>query len=312
MTLTDPRAWADLSFRAMGTRARVLVLGGPADLAARLRDRVGELEARWSRFRPDSELSRMNAAAGRPVVVSAGTFALIELAVDAWWRTGGRFDPTVHDAMVRLGYDRDFDEVRSDARPDTAPAARAAPAPGCATIRLDALVRAVHLPRGVHLDLGGIGKGYAADVLCREALAEGARGVCIDLGGDVRIAGEGPDSGAWRVEVEPLGAREPIGGLRLADGGVATSTRLKRRWETARGAAHHLVDPTTGIPAEGGLVSVTVIAGETWWAEVLAKAAFVAGPVAGAAIVQRAGATGLLIRADGGVERLPGLDAFEQ
>jgi thiamine biosynthesis lipoprotein len=273
-----------------------------------LRERVLALEARWTRFRADSELSRLNAAAGAPVVVSADTYALIELAVDAWRRTGGRFDPTVHDAMVRIGYDRDFDAVREGSQ-----RARSAhrPAPGCAAIGFDRLVRAVQLPRGVHLDLGGIGKGYTADLVVREARAAGADGVCVDLGGDVRVSGTGPDRGAWRVDVEGLGAAAPIAPLRLAEGGVATSTRAKRAWTDASGPVHHLVDPATGAPAAGGLVAVTVLSGETWWAEVLAKAAFVAGAEHGPPLVVGHGATGLVIRDGGEVQRLAGLDRYQ-
>ncbi|MBM3674988.1 MAG: FAD:protein FMN transferase [Actinobacteria bacterium] len=299
--------WVDLGFPAMGTRARLLVLGGPASLAEALRERVLGLEARWTRFRADSELCRLNAAAGAPVVVSSDTYALIELAVDAWQRTGGRFDPTVHDAMMRIGYDRDFDAVRDRTHQERV-AYR--PAPGCAAIRLDRLVRAVQLPRGVQLDLGGIGKGYTADLVVHEARAAGADGVCVDLGGDVRVAGIGPDGGAWRVDVEGLGASVPIAPLRLAEGGIATSTRSKRTWSDASGPVHHLVDPATGAPVSGGLVAVTVLSGETWWAEVLAKAAFVAGAEHGPSLVIGHGATGLVIRDSGDVQRLAGLDRF--
>src|SRR5262249_21423701 len=107
MALAEP-CWADRAFRVMGTRARILVVGGPDDLAARGEALTRQLEARWTRFDGSSELMQLNAAGGRPVRVSEPTFALVARAVDAWARTGGLFDPTGLDALDAAGYDRDF------------------------------------------------------------------------------------------------------------------------------------------------------------------------------------------------------------
>jgi thiamine biosynthesis lipoprotein len=292
----------------MGTGVEVIVVGGPDGAALDAQHRLDALEARWSRFLPDSELSRLNATAGTPVVVSQRTFDLIARAVDAWRRTDGRFDPTVLDAVEAAGYDRSFEAV---ARDDAAPAAPAAPAPGCGGIELDRLVRVVRLPRGVRLDLGGIGKGYAADLVALELRDRGCAGVCVNLGGDLRALGEPPDDApAWLVAVEDPSGGDGLGELALLEGGVATSTRLQRAWRRGGRDLHHLVDPATGVPASSGLMSVTVLAAETWWAEVLAKAAFVAGPSDGARLVRDAGATGLLVRDDGRVDELAGLASF--
>src|SRR5689334_15520064 len=95
----------------MGTMAHVVVTGGSADLLDLAEARIEELESRWSRFRPDSELCRLNTAAGAPTVVSRDTALLIEHCIEAWTRTAGLFDPTVHDAMVANGYDRTFDAI---------------------------------------------------------------------------------------------------------------------------------------------------------------------------------------------------------
>ena len=106
---------AELEFRVMGTDAHVIVVGSDARHARRAalvaRDRLHELEARWSRFLPDSEVSRLNAASGVPVVVSSDTLGLVERAVEGWRRTHGSFDPTVLDALVAQGYDRDFGAI---------------------------------------------------------------------------------------------------------------------------------------------------------------------------------------------------------
>jgi FAD:protein FMN transferase len=298
-------AWSDTRRRAMGTAARVLVLGGPAELPTRAWARIEALEARWSRFRPASELCRLNAAGGAPVVVSHETYYVVARAIGSWRATHGWFDPTVLDALEQAGYDRDFAALTDDREPDER---CAEPAPGCAGIEMLPLLSAVQLPAGVRIDLGGIGKGHAADLLVDELLAAGAEGACVDLGGDVRVGGTGPDEGTWRIDLDP--ALAPGRSFRLAEGAVATSTSTRRAW-TRRGLAqHHLIDPRRGAPATSGLRSVTVVAAEAATAEVLAKAAFVAGPEAGRALLAEHGVTGLLVDDGGRVELLPGLEAF--
>jgi thiamine biosynthesis lipoprotein len=290
---------------AMGTTVSVSgdvdgeVVDGVADL-------VRQLEARWSRFRPDSELSWLNAHAGEgPQRVSPGTAALVEGAVTAWLLTDGRFDPTVLPALVAAGYDRDFAAV-----PASGPAAPAVAVPGCAWIRVDPAAGLVDLPAGTALDLGGIAKGHTADVAAEALLRAGATWAVVDVGGDIRLAGAAP-GGAWEVHVEdPFDPARLLAVLRLAGGGVATSSRVRRRWQRGGVEQHHLLDPSSGRPADGGLAAVTVVSGSAAWAEVLAKAAFVAGSDGAADVVGAAGATGLLVLDDGEVVELPGLDAF--
>jgi thiamine biosynthesis lipoprotein len=304
----------------MGTQARILVVGGPGDLAPRGEALARQLEARWTRFDAASELMQLNAAAGRPVRVSEPTFALVARAVDAWERTGGRFDPTGLDALAAAGYDRDFarlptrlagpaDESPDDS-PDDGSVTDDAPAPdplrGCRGIRLDPLVAAVTLPAGVHLDLGGIGKGYAADRVVAALMEAGALAVCVDLGGDVRVAGTGPYAGAWSVGFRDEETTRRFGTVRLAAGAVATSTTRRRRWRRAGEVRHHLIDPATGRPSRSGVASVTVVAADAWWAEVLAKAALVAGPTAGLALLEAEGVDGVLVTDDGGMRPTTG------
>ena len=299
----------------MGTDVEVLAVGADdaamAQLGALAADALEAREAKWSRFRPTSELCRLNDAAGAPVMVSPDTFALIERAVDAWRDTDGRYDPTVLAALEAAGYDRDFDAL---ARTGATVSGAHPPVPGCAAVELDHLVSAVRLPPGVALDLGGIGKGAAADGVSDELLGaavRGVRGVLVNLGGDLRARGEAPAPHGWVVEVDDPLATGRTGLLAIAGGAIATSTKLRRAWHGGGGRVlHHLIDPRTGEPAESGLASVTVVAGEAWRAEVLAKAAFVAGAGAGAALIGRAGATGLLVTDDGDVVELPGLAGF--
>jgi thiamine biosynthesis lipoprotein len=306
MSLTAPD-WDDRSFPVMGTTARLLVKGRPRG-AADAEARLAGLEARWSRFRPDSDVARLNAAPGRPVRVAPETYTLVARAVDAWRRTDGRFDPTGGAAMVALGYDRDFRLVADTGTGAAGAGTRALP--GCAGIELDRVVGAVTLPAGVTLDLGGIGKGAAADLVVDELLRAGAEAVCVDLGGDVRVAGPGPVGGVWEIafDGEPLTHR--FGRLRLAGGAVATSTIGKRRWRNGDDEVHHLLDPRTGRPADSGAHTVTVVTGEAWWAEVLAKAALVDGVNAGCDRLQAAGVDGVLVPVDGEAVATDGFRAW--
>ena len=297
-------AVAERRFRAMGSDCHVVVVAGAAaaarEAAGEAERLVGDLDARWSRFRDDSEVSRLNAA--RRAVVSPETFDVVARAVAAWSATGGRFDPTVEPAMAALGYDRSYELVGSD----VVPSRPAAPAPGCAAIRLDAARSSVRLPRGTRLDLGGIGKGRAADVVAERLDADG---VCVNVGGDLRVRGVAPDGGEWLVAVE-----SPDGGtdahLALTDGAVATSSPGAKTWRAGGRPAHHVVDPRTGLSATTDVASATVVAGEAWWAEVLATMALLAGSRRALADISRLGGAALLHLADGTVRTGVGLAPF--
>ncbi|MGZ6525985.1 MAG: FAD:protein FMN transferase [Actinomycetota bacterium] len=287
---------AESRFRAMGSDVEVIVVGDPA-LLARAEERIGQLEARWSRFRPTSEISQLNERTGIPVVVSEETYALIELAVDATLATRGLFDPTVLHDVIDAGYDRTFEEIGSVAERPPAKDLRT----GCGTIALDPVARCVSLPPGVGFDPGGIGKGYAADLVYEELLSFGARGACVNVGGDLRLGGEPPDERGWLVGVDhPFGWSTGLS-VTLDDGALATSARTKRTWFLHGRPTHHLIDPRSGRPAATGLAGVTVVAREAWQAEVWAKAAFIAGRRAAAGLLEGQGLSGFLTADDGTV-----------
>jgi FAD:protein FMN transferase len=290
-----------VEFRAMGVRAVVEIIGGPAGLAHAARRRLDDLETRWSRFRPTSEIARL--APGAPTLVSEDTYVLLEHAVAGWQLTQGRYDPTVLPAVRAAGYDRSFDELQAippSEPPADAGVATGEPAPGCGDIVLDPVVRSVTLPAGVAIDPGGIGKGLASDVVAAEMLASGAEGVLVNLGGDVRVAGDPPDSGSWIVAVEhPIDPSSEIARYALQDGAVATSSRRWRRFVGPDGPAHHIVDPATGRPAVGDVDAATAVAGQGWAAEVFATAAFLAGAQDGPRLLADAGLDGLVVTSDG-------------
>jgi thiamine biosynthesis lipoprotein len=176
------------------------------------------------------------------------------------------------------------------------------PAPGCAGIDVDLDSSTVRLPAGVALDLGGIGKGRAADLVAEQLLADGAVGACVNVGGDVRVTGRPPQGDTWPIALcNELAPETDLCVVSLRDGGVATSTPLRRRWTRGDDEVHHLLDPRTGRPVVTDLASVTVLAGTAAWAEVLAKAAFLSGAGDALTIVGAGGGQAILLRADGTV-----------
>ena len=183
----------------MGTTAHVIVTGGRSGLADRAVERLEELEARWSRFRSDSEISRLNERPGVPVLVSRDTYDLIERALEGWRLTEGRFDPTLLREVRAAGYDRSFELISSPDAPrghashagSVSRRARHVDRPSAEQIRLDPIVGTVWLGPDVQIDPGGIGKGLAADLVVDLLLAEGALGALVNVGGDLRAAGPG-------------------------------------------------------------------------------------------------------------------------
>jgi FAD:protein FMN transferase len=283
----------------MGTRAHVIVHARELDLADVLARaavaRLHALEARWSRFRPDSEVSALNDADGARTTVSSETALLVERSIEAWHRTDGAFDPTVLPALVAAGYDRDFSAVREQPGAPAPPVA----APGCEGIVVDAA--SVTLPPGVRIDPGGIGKGLAADLTVDLVMHAGATAACVNVGGDLRVAGRPNPDERWSVTLEhPLGGPD-LGTIALHDEALVSSWRTRRTWSGDDGPRHHLIDPHTGAPAWTGLAGVTVLAPDAWWAEALATALFLAGPEGAHEIVEHHAVSALLVRDDGAV-----------
>jgi thiamine biosynthesis lipoprotein len=294
---------AERGFRAMGTDVHVIVVDADVRLLDYAEQRIVELEERWSRFLPTSEVSALNRNAGRTLRVSPETIELVQRAHDARRATGGLFDPTVLGDVLRAGYDRSFELL--------------GPAPNETSSSLSTNADAieiegdtVRLPIGTGFDPGGIGKGLAADIVVNELRDAGATGVCVNLGGDVRVAGPAPDGGAWTIDVRHPQRIEPIARLGVSDGAVATSTTLRRQWTVAGEHRHHLIDPQTGRPSTSHRTFATVVSGFAWAADVLAKALVLDTRVEPFTLLQRSGAEALIIDDDGNVSTTFGLAAF--
>jgi thiamine biosynthesis lipoprotein len=278
------------SFRAMGTEI-TLVAPAEADPAvvetatARMQRRFAHEEQRFSRFRADSELSRVNASAGEWTPVSAGFARLTRFALEAAWRTGGRFDPTVLPAMIAAGYDRDFDEVLAGARGALHPAE---PCGRFTELELEA--HRLRMPDDVALDFGGVAKGWTVDLAAEAALWAGLPWVIVNAGGDLRLDGDVPSTGVEVGVEDPQDRATELLRVSISEGALATSSTLVRSWGAG---LHHLIDPRTGAPADGDVVQATVWAETCAEAEVRSKWALLEGPI----FLERAHA--VLVMSDG-------------
>lgn len=281
------------AFPAMGTRIEVSA-DGAAALPA-VRRLFAAREAELSRFRPDSGLSRLNRAAGRPVAVDPVLLRAVERAVAAARATGGAFDPCLGGPMNAIGYDRDFDRLP----PDGAAAGGSVRRAGGAwrAIEIDPRAGTVTLPAGAVLDLGGIAKGMTVDEAVAMLRDRGVRSALVSAGGDLAVHGLPPGATGWTIHVRTPRGPIPVA---LRQGALATSGVERRNWVQGGRRRHHLIDPASGAPARSGLWSATAVAADCERAEAAATAAFVLGAGAGAAVLERLGMDGLLVAPSGG------------
>lgn len=293
-------------FRALGTDAVILTtdpsrLGIAVDAA---QHQIDAIDRACSRFREDSELSRLSASAGRPVRVGPLLFEALGVALRAAQLTGGAVDPTVGRALVLAGYDRDFAAgLREPAR---VPGMTSVP--GWRTIELEPDGMRVTIPEGVLVDLGATAKALAADrAAVAASRAASGGGVLVDLGGDIAVAGPSP-AGGWTVRVadDHRAGPEAAGqSLTIESGGLATSSCTVRRWGRA---SHHIVDPRTGLPAVSPWRTVSVAAGTCVDANIASTAAIVLGDRA-VGWLQASGLPARLVQRDGRVIALTGWPA---
>jgi thiamine biosynthesis lipoprotein len=294
-------------WQALGTSVVVRVSDPDPALLARARAGVQrELDAidlTCSRFRADSELSRLNSLGGRPVRVSALLLEAVELALRAAELTDGDVDPTVGRALELAGYDRDWQLLRpphhrlprapspspssssivgADQRPRRV---RARVCSGWWTVSVNARASSVRLPRGIRLDLGASAKAWAADRAAQSAAADtDGCGVLVSLGGDIATCGESPPEG-WRIRVSDDHRSPPDAPgqtVCISGGGLATSSTAVRRWHHDGRDMHHIIDPRTDEPARSAWRTVSVAAASCAEANIAATAAIVRGAPAAA------------------------------
>lgn len=296
----------------MGTQVRLAVEASDGETAHRAlagaRCFLEDFDARLSRFAADSELARLNRNPAETVAASHLLRTAIAASLAAARRTGGLIEPTVIDALEGLGYA----ESRAAAEPASLREAlrlaptRAPARPNRASrwrqIAIDDRSATVSRPVGVQLDLGGIGKGLAADILAADL--GNFRRYAIDCGGDLNVGGRLATTDPHEIAVaNPLDPGEGFAVLTVASGGVATSGIDQHLWRDAAGGyRHHLIDPGSASSAWTGLAAVTALGGSAVEAEVLAKLALLSGPEVARDVLRERG--GLLIDDGGSVETL--------
>ncbi len=285
------------TFRAMGCQVEAQLetdLDGTPLLTA-LPAQFEGLEAQLSRFRPESDLMRLNARAGHWTPVSDVLYENIAAAKQAARITDGLFNPLVLPAVVASGYDRSFEGIRVPQSGGTGVVGN------WQEIRLRPGSREVLLPVGGALDLGGIAKGWTAWQVTKQLSVYGP--CLINVGGDIAVCDAPGDAPGWRITVaDPHGA-QPLCTLWLRDSSVVTSGTDYRRWQTADGQPqHHIIDPRTGQSAASDVLSVSVVHPYAPTAEAYAKAVLVLGSHSGLDwLDQQWDAAGMVVCHDGTV-----------
>jgi thiamine biosynthesis lipoprotein len=327
---------AGRTFPVFGTFGSVLVTRpGVLDAAYRLlAEQTAAIDAACSRFRADSEISLVNRADGRAVEVSGTFVTALQTALTAAALTDGDVDPTCGGSLVRLGYDRDFAQVRADT---TVLAMPAAPAPGWRLVELDVRQRTVRVPAGTVLDLGATAKALAADRAAARIASTVGCGVVVNLGGDIAAAGP-PPAGGWRIEVTDEPSRDqaedgptaapgradypasPAGSTQrthrrargqvvsIQAGGLATSCTATRVWRRGEARLHHVLVPGTGRPADDCWRTVSVAAATCVDANTASTAAIIRGQRA-VGWLEQLSLPARLIRLDGSVVTTAGWPA---
>jgi FAD:protein FMN transferase len=300
-----------ISFLAMGSQIHAFIDDDGVQAAWALEKVPGWFEA-WeqslSRFRPNSELSQVNAAGGAEVTVSPTFWEVLSISLqEAYW-SGGLVVPDLLPALEDAGYDQSFDTLlaSNNAREDTKIQVRETHAPfwhAWTQISTDPQSMAIRLPAGMRMDFGGIAKGWAAWQAMQALQPYGP--VLVDAGGDIAVSGFRARGLPWQIDVaDPLTPDACLETLAIDSGGVATSGIDYRRWLKDGVWKHHIIDPRTGAPADTDLMTVTVIAPDTVQAETAAKVVLILGSRAGLEWLEnQPGLSALLALQDGQIMR---------
>jgi thiamine biosynthesis lipoprotein len=284
MMIRDPLTAATSGTRRdrqiWSTTATVAVTdAGALSAAGRLLDiELMDVELAASRFNRDSEISLANRSAGAEITLSRTLNAVLTAAFRIASITGGLVDPTVAAAVIDAGYDRDFGALSREHTGLTIAATSHRPAPGTALVRHHPATRRLRMPAGVSLDVGATAKAWAADTAAARIHTALDCGVLVSIGGDIAVAGPSP-AGGWRVAVGENHRTAERGGpvVTIVQGALATSSTAVRRWRTASGVRHHIIDPRTGSNPDPVWRTVSAVAGSAVEANAASTAAIVLG-----------------------------------
>jgi thiamine biosynthesis lipoprotein len=294
----------------MGTDCQIRVTRGKAQAAILAVDTAWRLlvglDLRWSRFRPDSELSWFNSQASAVVddgpiwiQVSNEMAALLSAMIWAHSYSEGWVDAALLPEVIAAGYDKDFELVRAD----TAQRDPEVVVGGARWSKLEHMAvrdTTCEIDAPVTVDSGGVGKGLAADLLAQVLMGQGARGAVVNLGGDIRAIGCDHDGRPWRIVVSDPTEAALLADWSVSDAGVATSSTAIRRWV----GGHHLIDPHTGRPSTTDAATVSVVDSDALGAEVAAKTALLMGVTAGAKWLSERKLSAVMVTAGGQVIRV--------
>jgi thiamine biosynthesis lipoprotein len=296
-------------FRAMGCQMLAILEQDAGDAPAILNQVPDWFEA-WeqslSRFRLDSELSRLNRSVDQHIPVSQTLWEVFQAALVADRHTGGLVTPTVLDAVVMAGYDRPFDELPAN----TGNIALRTEIQPLSLVLYDEESRSICLSPNIHLDFGGIAKGWAAYQAIERLKLSGP--ALMNAGGDIAISGPRLNGEPWVIGVSnPLEPGEDLAMLHLRGGGIATSGKDRRRWKQGALLNHHIIDPRTGGSALTDILTVTVVAPTVMEAEAAAKAVFLLGSGAGLEWLESdSGLAGLLVLDSGEILLSSQIEAY--
>jgi FAD:protein FMN transferase len=317
--IDDPTGAMTFTGRAMGSPLH-LTLGGPPvgslapwDAVAAWSTVVDEFEAAeaaMSRFRDDSELTVLNRSAGTgtPMPVSTRLRRALVVADRARRITGGRFDPRVLADLDRLGYRGASlgGTTGPTGDPRTRPVTRSGPDEPVVE-----LVGRSHVAIGRPIDLGGIGKGLTLRTAATRLADLGIADLLLEAGGDLVAIGRAPGGEPWQVAIEdPAGGEAPLAVIGPGGRAVATSSTRIHRWLLDGRSVHHLLDPRTGEPADGGLAAVSVAGPDPAWAEVWSKVLFLGGLPTIAGEARSRGLAAWWVAVDGALAMTPAARAL--
>ena len=260
------------SLFAMNTYMTFTAYGEDAQAALQEAEEcIQQVEGLWSVTDEDSEIYQANHSGGQPVTVSEETAEIISFALEMAQRTGGALDPTIYPVLTAWGFTTDSKQVPSQQQ-----IAQLLEQVGYDRIQLNGTELTV--PDGMELDLGAVGKGYTADLVTEILRRHGVSSALISLGGNIQAIGSRPDGSDWRLGIRAPWESGNLGVLTVSDAAVVTSGGYENYFDDEQGNIYwHILDPSTGYPADNGLQSVTIVGREGKMCDALSTALFVMG-----------------------------------
>lgn len=283
------------SFFAMDTYMSLTVYGENGDMALEsAEDKVEELESLWSATAEGSEIFAINHSGGEAVTVSGETRELLEFSLSMAVETGGVLEPTIYPVLLAWGFTTGENRI-----PKEEELQALLGDVGYERIKIEG--NKVILPRGMSLDMGAVGKGYTGDVLAESLKEAGIESALLNLGGNIQAIGTKPDGSSWRVGLKnPFDHEGYLGVIEIADEAVVTSGSYERYFVGEDGRRYgHIIDPSTGYPAESGLASVTIVAKEGKLCDALSTSLFIMGKEKAESFWRERGGFDMILITDG-------------